>query len=62
MRTAVEPRFLESSIAAMDVMGDDAELGCRPVQATRVGQRAADVVEPALPMDAHRVQPELVVL
>ena len=50
------------SIAAMDVMRDDAELGRRRIQAPRIGQRAADVVQPALPMSAHRAQPEFVVL
>src|SRR3954449_10302240 len=50
------------SIAAMDVMGDDAELGRRRIEALRIGQRAADIVEPALPMRPHRVQAELVVL
>ena len=52
----------EDSVAAMDVVGDDAELGSRRVQASRIGQRAADIVQSALPVSAHRAQPELVVL
>src|SRR5262245_18708438 len=49
------------SIAAVDVMGDDAELGRRRVEAPSVGQRAADVFQSALPMGAHAAQPDLVV-
>ena len=45
----------------MDVVRDHAELGCRPVETPWLGQRAADVLQPALPMLAHRAQPELVV-
>ena len=51
-----------SSVTAVDVVGDDAELRSRRVQTSRIGERAADVLQSALPMGAHRVQPELVVL
>src|SRR5689334_23267108 len=45
----------------MDVVGDHAELSGRPVETSWLGQRAADVFQSALPMRAHRTQPELVV-
>src|SRR5882724_2132207 len=44
----------ESSIAAVDVMGDDAEFGRRRIEAAPVGQRAADIFQPALPVGADR--------
>ena len=43
----------QSSFVTMDVVGYDAEVGRRQGQAPRVGQRATDIVEPALPMRAH---------
>src|SRR5258706_14658636 len=58
---ALRDESVAISIAAMDVMGDDAELGRRRVEAPPVGQRAADVFQPALPMGAHCAQPELVI-
>ena len=46
----------------MDIMCDDSDLGRRRGEATLIGQRAADVFQPALPMGAHRTQAELVIL
>src|SRR5260370_34521150 len=45
----------------MDVVRDHAELRCRPVETPWLGQRAAGVIPPALPMFSHCAQPELVV-
>src|SRR3546814_13238775 len=46
---------------AVDGLGDDAQVRGGAAQAPRLGGRAADVVQPPLPVLAHRLQTELVV-
>src|SRR5690349_12741510 len=55
--------FLMSAqaLVAMDVVGD-AHPRRRPVEPAGIGQRAADILETALPMLAHGFRPELIVL
>src|SRR3546814_20308490 len=45
----------------VNVMGDDAQVRGGAAQALRIGERAADVVQPAFPGLAHRLRTELVV-
>jgi hypothetical protein len=42
----------------MDVVSDDAELGCRRIEAVRVGQSTPDFFEAALLMGPHLLTAE----